>query len=261
MPAPNTPGVVYDFSSDGTYAEVIGYIGTATQVKIASVYEGLPVKTIYDSAFYGNDTITSVVIPDSVETIGSSAFSYCSSLSSVVIGDSVTSIGDSAFSYCSSLTSVVIPDSVTYIGSSAFYGCSDSLFSEYEYGKYLASGDNPYAVLIGITNENMSTYTIHEDTKIIASTAFSGCSRMTSITIPDSVTSIGYEAFYSCGSLSSIVIPDSVTSIGACAFYSCGSLTDVYYTGSEEEWAEIEIYDANNSLFYATIHYNYVPAQ
>ena len=204
LPISATPGVDYDVSADGTYAEVIGYNGTATQVKIASVYEGLPVKKIYDSAFANNYMLISVVIPDSVETIGSSAFNNCCSLSSVVIGNSVTSISSYAFADCGSLSSVVIPDSVTSISSSAFSGCSDSLFSEYGYGKYLASGDNPYAVLIDIINENMGTYTIHEDTKIIANAAFSGCSRMTSITIPDSVKSIGYYIFDYCNNLSEI---------------------------------------------------------
>lgn len=42
-----TDGVYYDVSSDGTYAEVIDYVGTATKVKIADTYEGLPVTSIY----------------------------------------------------------------------------------------------------------------------------------------------------------------------------------------------------------------------
>ncbi|MBR6688176.1 MAG: leucine-rich repeat domain-containing protein, partial [Clostridia bacterium] len=48
----------------------------------------------------------------------------CDSLTSVIIGDSVTSIGDGAFWNCYSLTSIVISDSVTSIGEKAFYGCS-----------------------------------------------------------------------------------------------------------------------------------------
>ena len=58
----------------------------------------------------------------------------------------------------------------------------------------------------------------------IGSSAFSGCSGLTSITIPDSVTNIGYEAFYNCSSLTSVTIPNSVTSIGNSAFCSCSSI-------------------------------------
>ena len=50
------------------------------------------------------------------------------------------------------------------------------------------------------------------------SSAFSGCSGLTSITIPNSVTSIGSSAFEGCSGLTSVTIPNSVTSIGSSAF-------------------------------------------
>ena len=351
LPVSSTPGVIYDVSTDSTYAEVIEYNGTATRVKIAEEYNGLPVKNIYNNAFRNNTTITSVVIPDSVTSIGNGAFASCSSLTSivipdsvisigvsafwncscltsvvigdnvtsigvqafdgcsdltsivipdsvtsignfafwncssltsvvipdsvtsigncafrncsnltsVVIGDSVTSIGGEAFQYCSSLTSIVIGDSVTSIGVYAFSDCSKLQFNEYENCKYLGSNDNPYFALIKVTTENMSSYTIHENTKVIAASAFKSCSRLTSIVIPDSVTSIGDNAFSGCSSITSIVIGDSVTSIGAGAFSNCSSLKDVGYTGSKEEWKAIVIDSMGNyNLTSATIHYNYV---
>ena len=44
----------------------------------------------------------------------------------------------------------------------------------------------------------------------ISSSAFSGCSGLTSITIPNSVTSIGYDAFYRCSGLKEVHINDIV---------------------------------------------------
>ena len=257
QPIGPTVGIIYDKSGDGTYAEVIGYTGSATKIRIADTYQGLPVKNIYDNAFYQNNNITSVIIPDSVTSIGEWAFAGCYSLSSVVIGDSVTTIGEHAFYYCTSLSSVVIPDSVTSIGDNAFSNCSSLKYNEYENIKHLGSKDNPYFALIEVTTENLSSYTIHQDTKIIADYAFYNCQRLTSISIPDSVTTIGACAFYDCDILSSVVIGDGVTSIGDCAFYGCTSLTDVYYTGSEEEWKQITIDSSNSKLTGAKIYYNY----
>ena len=387
MPVGATEGIIYDVSADGTYAEVVAYEGTATKIRIADIYNGLPVTTIYSKAFYDNDTITSVIIPDSVTSIGDDAFYDCDSLTGVVIPDSVTSIGDYAFSFCSSLTSVVIGDSVTSIGDQAFWGCSslesvvipdsvtsigdhafgdcfsltgikvdsnnanykdingnlytkdgktliqyavgksdtsfvipdsvisignwafaycnslesvvignsvisigsyafqdcysltsvvipDSVtsigfgafsycsnlqFNEYENCKYLGSKDNPYYALIEVTTRNLSSYTIHEDTKVIADYAFISCSRLTSVVIPDSVETIGEYAFAYCSNLSEITLGESLRAISDSAFWDCTGLKDVYYTGSEAEWKAITIGSSNSNLTRATIHYNYVP--
>ena len=61
----------------------------------------------------------------------------------------------------------------------------------------------------------------------IGSSAFSGCSGLTSVTIPNSVTSIGRNAFYECSGLTNVSIGNSVTSIGSSAFYKCSGLTSI----------------------------------
>ena len=208
--------------------------------------------------------LSSHIIHEDTRIIAYGAFSDCVGLTSITIPNGVTSIGASAFSGCSSLTSVVIPDSVTSIGGSAFDGCNAALYTEYEYGRYVGSGDNLYFVLVEVTDKNMSSYIIHENTKIIASNTFRSCSYLTSITIPSVMTNVGSVTFRDCTSLTSVVIPDSVTSIGDFAFDACTSLTDIYYTGSEEEWQVIvinNVYGGNDYLLNATIHYNYIPEE
>lgn len=255
-PLSPTDGIVYDLSADGTYAEVIGYSGTATKINIASTYNDVPVTKIYNEAFKDSDSITSVVIPDSVTSIGNYAFSHCCSLTSVTIPDSVTSIGSSAFEGCNNLTSVTIGNGVTSIGRYAFSHCNSALYTEYEHGRYVKFGDNPHAMLIGLTNKNLSTYTINENTKYIACDVFERCERLTSINIPDSVIEIGSYAFSSCSNLTSITIPDSVTQIGDSAFAYCSNLTTINYRGSEELWNAISK-GANWKPSNATIVYNY----
>ena len=53
------------------------------------------------------------------------------------------------------------------------------------------------------------------------------------------VTAIGAYAFSGCKNLTSITIPAEVKSIGAYALYNCGSLADIYFEGSEEQWAAV----------------------
>ncbi|MEE1316263.1 MAG: leucine-rich repeat domain-containing protein [Prevotella sp.] len=79
----------------------------------------------------------------------------------------------------------------------------------------------------------------------IGSSAFRGCSGLTSITIPNSVTSIGERAFYDCSGLTSIDIPNSVTSIGNSAFLGCSGLTSITIPNSVTSIGERAFYDCS----------------
>ena len=66
-------------------------IGTATDtdIVISQIYDGLPVKEIYDGAFAGRlgypSPLTSISIPSSETTIETNAFSYCSNLTDIYV--------------------------------------------------------------------------------------------------------------------------------------------------------------------------------
>ena len=79
-------------------------------------------------------------------------------------------------------------------------------------------------------------------------------SQVKTVIIKNGVTSIGNCAFADCSSLTSATIPNSVTSIGNWAFYGCSSLTDVYYGGTETDWAKTIIGNGNEDLLNATLH-------
>ena len=84
--------------------------------------------------------------------------------------------------------------------------------------KYYGSVVIPYKITV-----NGTTYSVTS----IGSSAFYGCSGLTSVAIGNSVTSIGAYAFSGCSGLTSVTIPNSVTSIGNYAFYNCSGLTSV----------------------------------
>ena len=216
---------------------------------LASVDIPDSVTSIGNSTFSGCSSLASVTIPDSVTSIGGAVFKDCSNLANVTIPDSVTSIGVAAFWDCSSLTSVTIPASVTSIGDSAFWGCS-SLTSVIIPDSVTSIGDHAFDGC-----SSLASVAIPNSVTSIGNLAFGGCSSLTSVIIPDSVTAIEWSAFEGCSSLTSVAIPSSVTFIDMYAFNGCNSLSDVYYAGSAEAWAQIEIGSVNSDLTNATIHY------
>ena len=79
----------------------------------------------------------------------------------------------------------------------------------------------------------LTSATILEGMTSIGEYAFGGCSGLTSVMIPSSVTSIGSSAFDGCSILTSVTIPSSVTSIGDRAFFGCISLMSVTFSGKD----------------------------
>ena len=76
----STPGLMYMRNADGTYT-VERIISTCTETDIViGIYDNRDVTAIYDGAFSGYGSLTSIVIPEGVTTIGYYAFYYCESL-------------------------------------------------------------------------------------------------------------------------------------------------------------------------------------
>ncbi len=222
-------------------------------------------------AFANYNSLTSVVIPDSVISIGTNAFRDCpiekalvpamaieeirndklkeitiisgeikdyntfwqnKSLTKVTIGDGVTSIGQLAFDGCSNLTDITIGNSVTSIGYEDFYRC-ESLERIVIPDSVTSIG---YEAFRGC--RNLTSVKIGNNVKSIDYSAFENCSNLTSVVIPDSVTSIGMGAFWGCDKLTSVTIGSGVTSMDSSVFAYCNNLQyneygDCYYLGNE----------------------------
>lgn len=245
------PGSVKSIK-EGTFRECKSLTSITIQDGVTSID--------YD-AFKLCSSLSKINIPDSMKQIGGGAFSYCYSLESIIIPNSVTGIGGSAFGGCTSLTDITIPDSVTWIGVGAFGGCSS--LENIEVG----SGNTVYSDINGVLYNKDKTllirypegkreenYIIPDGVTSIGDSAFSGCNTFINIIIPDSVTNIYSDAFRGCKTLRSINIPKNAQHIGKYAFSSCSSLTDVYYSGTKQQWDDIDIYPYNDNLLNATLH-------
>ena len=233
---------------------LVGYVDTPENLMIPESvwYEGYTFKvtSIGRLAFDGCTSLTSVTIPDSVTSIGDSAFYGCTSLTSVTIGNSVTSIGESAFKNCTSLTSVNYSGTKSQwkaitIGSDnsyltrAFIKCTDGIIGNgntVTVDSVIYRLNDDYTAQVISYSGTPGNITISECVSYesytfkvtsIGSSAFSGCTSLTSVTVPNGVTSIGSSAFSGCTSLTSVTIGNSVTSIGDSAFSDCASLTSI----------------------------------
>ena len=247
------------------------------------------ITSIGDYAFSYCTNITSITIPNGVTSIGESAFEYCTNLIKIKIPDSVISIGDEIFFNCTSITSITLSNGITDIGKYAFFRCTSL--------KNITIPNSVKKIDLHAFDgcESLTSIMIPDSVTSIGRYVFDGCKSLTTIkvnsnnkyyssengvlfnkdksqliffpkdnpskeyTIPDSVKIISDYAFYGCLNLKSIMLSDRNISIGESAFYDCTNLTDVYFSGSADDWAKIDIGNYNGCLNGANIHYNYSP--
>ncbi len=224
--------IVYADSVNNEYS-LIGYVGNETILTLPSDINGNNY-SIYKYAFYNNDNITSVTIPNSVTSIGDGAFEGCYSLKYNQY-DNAYYLGNEDNPYLvlvkainTSITSCVIHEDTRFIHSSAFFN-----------------------------HRSITCITIPEKVTSIGYYAFYGCGSLTSVIIGESVTRIGDWAFNGCNSLTSVTIGNSVTTIAYRALYDCSALEVINYKGTVAEWSAIEIapfwdYNTGDYTIYCT---------
>jgi len=190
---PSSEGLSFESVSGGYSVSGINECPD-TEIIIPATYNGQAVVGISDMAFYENDSITSVFIPNSVLSIGEKAFAYCSNLTTVSIGCGVEKIGMLAF-YTTGINDVYIYDLAKWcnieFGGSSFY--SNPLYS---------------ANRLFVNNSYSNIITIPEGTTKINAYAFSSFEGLSKIIIPSTVTHIDEKAFYACSALATIEVSD-----------------------------------------------------
>ena len=251
----STDGVLFEISNDGTYAKVVGYIGSEKNVKIAGEYNNKPVRIIDNEAFC-NLPITNIEIPLGITEIRESAFAYCWYLESVILPNTIISIGERSFNGCNSLESVIIPDSVKNIGAYSFMACDNLKFitignsvEKIEGGAFvhceklteinynaIDCKETSYAMFayagietVGVTVKIGSTVEKIPNNLFYHDPSNGAIPKITNIIFEQgsNCEQIGYCAFRNCIYLETITIPNSVKNIGAFTFSLCNNLKNV----------------------------------
>ncbi len=187
------------FEIEGT--ALLSYKGNASSVTIP---EGI--EEIKPKAFYRKDSVTEVLLPESLTKIGDWAFGYCKNLKSIDIPDSVQSIGVRAFADCEALEYVGFPLSLNFLGHHAFHRC-----------------------------EKLREVLMVGNIKTIEEETFSGCSSMDYVEMPDSIVKIGPSAFDRCEKLEQVYLSGSLEKIGASAFFGCSALKRITFPDTLKE--------------------------
>lgn len=213
---------------------VIGYLGTSGKVTIPAEINGNKITEIAKYAFYGNDTISEVIISEGITTIGKNAFAYCSNIQKMVIPSSVNKIsGEDAYGTglnCE-VEHMYLPALDVYLkknyGLDIFSGVSNVYFDGVLATKVTIPNNITSIPDYAFSNcRTITEVVIHDNVTHIGYQAFRGCSNLASVRLCTGLEKIGEFAFNSCALLESINIPDGVTEIGRYAFAGCG-LTEI----------------------------------
>ena len=252
-------GFMYEPLTEHTVA-VTGYTGEETELTVPSQVEceGVTYSVVAaNGTFEGNETVESIVFPETLRLVDEYALSGCSALKAVVFPGTIEVISGVMLEGCTSLVSVeivegeryvsvdgvvynsdmtelvyfpagiagtlVIPDTVESIGRAAFI---DSGLTSVDLANVTEVG--PFAfrssALSSVTVEPGVTY---------GADAYQGAAVQWLI-VEDGVDTIGSGMFEYCINLRTVTIPASVESIGNMAFTGCYQLTDVYFLGETE---------------------------
>ena len=165
---------------------------------LEEISEAGNLKTVEETAFYGDENATFENAPSKLETAKTSAFAYCKAAKFGELKN-LKSISDYAFMYCSGLTGIQLDDEINTIPQGAFWGT------------------------------RIKSISLPEGLKRIEAAAFMS-TVITKVTIPESAQYIGARAFQTAGALS--VTFDGSPEIEDAAFFKSSRLKFFAYEGT-----------------------------
>ena len=224
--------------------------------------------SISDKLFNGCSSLEKIDIPSGVLAVGANAFTKCIKIKEVVIPNSVISIGAQAFSGCTDLVAVYFGGKDTQdsgkkqqdnstevsklvkIGSGAFTGCGvvrgtsslsdgEEIKDQYRLKVYLHDISSWCRVDFADADSNPMN---------ISNNVYLNGKTLTELNIASDVDIISAYAFINAKCINSVFISDSLKGIGTSAFEGCTGVRTVKYSGTDEQWKNIEVSSGNETV-------------
>ncbi|MDR0920207.1 MAG: leucine-rich repeat domain-containing protein [Oscillospiraceae bacterium] len=190
-------------------------------IELTSVMLSDNLVAIDDFAFYGDESITNLVLPPALQVIGTSAFENCLSLYEIQLLNQITNIESSAFSACP-ITSLVLGDSLTSLEVLKRFDLT--LLNNISVGTGIKEITGGYFTDL----EELLIVTLN-GTVAIRENAFVNCS-IINLSLPETLEVIEANAFNGCSFLEDIELPVETTVIKSGAFNN-SSVQYVYVNG------------------------------
>lgn len=170
-------------------------------------------------AFYEDDELFELNIPEGVEEIGAEAFAYCINLRKITLPKSLKKIDIRAFYGCEKLKAITFPEGVKVIGDGVCEECMQL--------KSVQMSDNVVEIGKGAFSEckNLESIYMSKNIEKIGDFAFCDCESLASIDLEDKkkLEYIGKYCF-ACSGLEKVVLPDGIEVVKEGTFDKCRGL-------------------------------------
>ena len=208
-------------------AETTNNINENDQIPGSSFY--------WNSSVSGSQSLTRLVLPDTLKSIGPNAFYGCKYLSgSLIIPEGVVDIQRGAFNGCTGLNGTLsLPSTLRKLGNEGEDDNQDE-GTDYYGGVFQGCKNLTGNLILPDNLEMIRGYCfsgcsgLYGELRLPAKLrrmgvcAFSGCSGLTgSLSIPQGIIAIPSEAFHDCGFNGTLTLHDGITNIANDAFNYC----------------------------------------
>ena len=256
---------------DDTSMRAVGDTVTGEiQIPETVTHEGstYTVREIGYCAFRARNSITKIVVPDTVTRISDMAFSACTSLTEVTIPNSISELGTYVFANSAiskanfpanknitsipagtflntKITKMDVPKYITEIGAYAFAYCATlsqialpkNLASIKDYAFYQAKIEGTLVLEnlteignLAFAQTNLESITIKQ-ISTLGTWAFANNTNLKKVTMPDTMTTLPPGTFSNTGFVF-YEIPSNITNVQRQVFFNCGSLVAIYVPSS-----------------------------